>query len=302
MSIQDEQQSRTAGMQIDFKEARKILTQQRRGFLAAGPYPYTHSLSAYLGCGFGQTTCGLYCYAQFLPNWTFHAGGTPWGSAIQVKTNAAELLAQELARMSTQERQRLRIFMSSTTDPYQPAEHSQRATRHCLEIFAAYPDLDLLVIQTRSPLAQRDLSLLTLIPYAYLSVTIETDDQAYLKQLHGGPQLAQRWELVQKASELGIPTQITVSPCLKYSDSATFGQKLLTSGANRIVVDTFIDGDGSRGARTARSPFARIEPSWQSTTPAHLLYRYLIEHAAAYQIETGWSTAGFCGIKPRALR
>ena len=46
--------------------------------------------------------------------------------------------------------------MSSTTDPYQPLETTHRMTRRCLEVFARYPDLELLVIQTRSPLAARD--------------------------------------------------------------------------------------------------------------------------------------------------
>jgi hypothetical protein len=47
------------------KEAASLLTPQRKGFLASDPHPFTHALSGYVGCGFGQTMCGLYCYAQF---------------------------------------------------------------------------------------------------------------------------------------------------------------------------------------------------------------------------------------------
>ena len=169
--------SYTGSMEILLKEAKSILTPQRNGFLAARPYPFTHSLSGYVGCGFGQTTCGLYCYAQFLPNWHFRGFTAEWGHAVQVKTNAAQLLAKALSTMKPQVRQKLRIFMSSTTDPYQPVEREYQITRQCLEVFAGYDDLDLLVVQTRSPLAARDLSLLGKIPYACLSVTIETDDQ-----------------------------------------------------------------------------------------------------------------------------
>jgi DNA repair photolyase len=172
-------------------------------------------------------------------------------------------------------------------------------TQHCLEVFTRYPDLDLLVVQTRSPLAERDLSLLARIPYAWLSVTIETDDQAYLKSLKGGPGLERRWKLVQAASESGIPTQITVSPCLRYSDAAVFGQRLLQSGAQRIIVDTTVDGDGTHGKRTSHSPFALTEPAWSETTQAHQLYAYLKEHADQQGIALGWSNAGFCGIAPR---
>lgn len=281
------------------KEAKGILTPQRNGFLAEGPYPFTHALSAYVGCGFGQTTCGLYCYAQFLPNWSFSGFTAGWGEAVQVKTNAAELLDKTLSRMKPEVRQTLRVFMSSTTDPYQPPENKYQMTRQCLEVFSRYPDLDLLVVQTRSPSAERDIALLRCIPYAWLSMTIETDDQAYLKRLKGGPLLEKRWNLVRVASDSGVPTQITVSPCLPYKDVETFGQRLLASGARRIVVDTVVDGDGSSGGRTARSPFAKAEHNWNETTHAHRLYDYLCEHGAARGVGVGWSNAGFCGIARR---
>jgi DNA repair photolyase len=288
-------------MQVALKEAKSILTPQRNGFLAEGLYPFTHALSAYVGCGFGQTTCGLYCYAQFLPNWSFSGFTAAWGEAVQVKTNAATLLDETLAKMKSEARRKLRIFMSSTTDPYQPLENTHQMTRQCLEVFARYSDLDLLVVQTRSPLAERDLPLLQSLPYAWLSVTIETDDSAYLKRLKGGPQLEKRWNLVRKTSESGIHTQITVSPCLPYTDVEAFGQRLLNSGVQRIVVDTVVDGDGSGGERTARSLFAKTEQNWKETTKAHILYEYLREHASTGKIEIGWSNAGFCGIAPRTI-
>ncbi len=286
-------------MEITRKEAKCILTPQHNGFLAAGPYPFTHALSGYVGCGFGQTTCGLYCYAQFLPNWSFSGFTAAWGQAVQVKLNAAQLLDKTLRSMKPALRQRLCIFMSSTTDPYQPIEREQQVTRQCLEVFARYPDLDLLVVQTRSPLAARDLSLLLQIPYSWLSITIETDAQDYLKSLKGGPSLAKRWELVHTANAAGVHTQITVSPCLRYTGVEDFGQRLLSSGAHRLVIDSVVDGDGSGGERTARSPFAKAEPEWANTSHAHRLYHYVREQAAGTAISLGWSNAGFCGIPPR---
>ncbi len=286
-------------MEITYKEAKSILTPQRSGFLAGGPYPFTHALSGYVGCGFGATTCGLYCYARFLPNWSFSGFTAPWGQAVQVKTNAARLLERELHALKPHVRQNLRIFMSTTTDPYQPIEREQQITRHCLEVFARYDDLDLLVIQTRSPLAERDIPLLQRIPYAWLSVTIETDDQHYLKSLKGGPPLAQRWDLIRIASSMGIQTQITVSPCLPYTSVVAFGQQLLSSGARRLIVDTVVDGDGSHGERTARTPFARDVRDWKETSHAHDLYNYLRQHAPSQNVSPGWSNPGFCGIPPR---
>src|SRR5438034_10863412 len=268
-------------MEITLKDAKSILTPQHNGFLAAGPFPFTHALSGYVGCGFGQTTCGLYCYAQFLPNWSFSGLSAPWGQAVQVKANAAELLDKALSTMKPAARQKLRIFMSSTTDPYQPIERQYQVNRQCLEVFADYDDRDLLVVQTRSPLAVRDFSLLQQIPFAWLSVSIETDDQAYLKRLKGGPLLEKRWELVRAACSSGIPTQITVSPCLPYTGVEEFGQRLLQSGAQRLVVESVMDGDGSGGERTSHSPFATVEPGWENTSHAHGLYHFLQETALA---------------------
>ncbi len=295
----DHDEMSDATMDITLKEAKSILTPQHHGFLAAGPYPFTHALSGYVGCGFGQTTCGLYCYAQFLPNWNFGGFTAAWGKAVQVKTNAAQLLENALHAMKPEVRQRLRIFMSTTTDPYQPLEREHQVTRQCLEVFARYRDLDLLVIQTRSPLAERDVSLMLQIPYACLSITIETNDQAYLKRLKGGPSLAKRWALVRAASTAGVPTQVTVSPCLLYTEVEEFGQQLLHSGACRLIVDSVTDGDGACGERTARSPFAQAEPQWAQTSHAHRLYHYLLEQAEGTGIWVGWSNAGFCGIPPR---
>ena len=288
-------------MEIALKESRSILTPQKAGVLASGPYPFTHALSDYIGCGFGQTTCGMYCYAQFLPSWTFSGFAAPWGQAVQVKENAPQLLEQTLRRMRPAERRKLRIFMSSTTDPYQPLESKYQITRRCLEVFACYPDLDLLQIQTRSPLAERDFDLMAQIPYLWLSITIETDDQDYLKSLKGGPLLEKRWSLIKAASQANLQTQITVSPCLPYTSIEAFGQRLIASGARRLIVDTIVDGDGSGGGRTARSPFGKVA-DWRETEHAHKLYTYLEKKTADTAIEAAWSVPGFCGIQPRTTQ
>ncbi|GCE07566.1 SPL family radical SAM protein [Dictyobacter aurantiacus] len=285
-------------MEIHLREAKSILGPQRGGFLASGTYPYTHTLSCYVGCGFGSTTCGMYCYAQFLPNWSFVGGSATWGSAVHIKANAPQLLDETLAKMRPATRQKLRIFMSSSTDPYQPLENKYQLTRQCLEVFARYPDLDLLLIQTRSPLVERDLALIKQIPYAWLSMTIETNDQSYLKNLRGGPPLEKRWQAVRAASQQDVPTQIAVSPCLPYTSAEQFGQWLIESSARRIIVDTMVDGDGTAGYRTSHSPYAQAVPDWSETRHARQLYDHLRHHPQTRNITIGWSLDGF-SIPPR---
>jgi DNA repair photolyase len=281
-------------MHHDSRAVQSILTPQKTGFLASAPYPYTHTLSPYTGCGFGMTACGKFCYAQFMPNWTNFRGGLAWGELVSAKANAAEVLDASLTRMRPAERAALRIFMASTTDPYQPLEATYRLTRQCLEVFARFDDLDLLVVQTRSPLVLQDLDRLLRLPYVWLSVTIETDDAEIVRRLGGGPAIQKRFEMVRTAAEAGLAVQITVSPCLPYS--AEFAARLAGSGARRIVVDDFMAGDGSAGKRTSGTPFAAAATyDWRDSRPALDLY----QHLAALGVEVGWSAAGFCGIRPR---
>ena len=215
---------------------------------------------------------------------------------MRVKANAAELLDAALGALSPRQRRRLRIFMASTTDPYQPLEARERVTRRCLEVFARYDDLDLLLVQTRGPLAARDFDLLEELPYAWLSATVETDDEQLLRGLRGGPPVGKRLALIEAARRRGIKTQVAVSPCLAHTPD--FARRLLASGAQRFVVDTLVEGDGGRGGRTARSPFAAVYPHWRDRDAATALYELL----RAAEAEVGWSAAGFCGIPPRALQ
>ncbi len=279
-------------MKIRYKQAKSILSPQKSGFLTAGERPYTHSLSWATGCQLGKLYCGAYCYAQMLPNWHFgRREGEAWGEALIIKANAPELLDAQLAR--ARNRRALRIFMSPVTDPYQPIERKLRLTRRCLEVFARYDDLDLLLIQTRAPAVVDDLDRLAAIPYAWLGMTIETDRH----DLPYGPaksHIERRLVAVKRAVECGVSAQIAVSPCLPYSDD--FAERLLATGAQRIVIDTFAIGDGSRGARTANSPFAALaDYDWRDDEPAISLYHQL----SAFHDSVEWSGAGFAGIPGR---
>ncbi len=276
-------------MKIRRIQAKSILTPQKRGFLTTGERPFTHSLSWAAGCGFGKLYCGAYCYAQRLPNWLYARGpNEAWGEALIIKENAPELLAAQLAR--ARNRRSMRVFMSPVTDPYQPIERNLRLTRRCLDVFARYAELDLLLIQTRGMAVLDDLERIAAIPYAWLGMTIETDrgDLAY------GPTQAhieRRFAAVARAVEAGVACQIAVSPCLPYSDA--FAERLLATGAQRIVIDTFSVGDGSRGARTSTSAFAGLaDYDWRDDGLAIHLYRRLEDRHPG----VGWSGTGFAGI------
>ena len=189
----------------------------------------------------------------------------------------------------------MRIFMSAVSDPWQPAERKLRLTRQCLQVFARYDDIDLLLLQTRSPAALDDVAQIAALPFAWLGMTLETDRG----DLDYGPSSAsirQRLAAIQAAVQAGLRVQLAVAPCLPHSPH--FANLLLASGAQRFVVDTFSAGDGSQGARTAGSPLAQASTTTGATSERRAS---CTKRCAQHGAEVGWSAAGFAGIPPRTL-
>src|SRR5262245_4309590 len=180
------------------------------GFLAS----YTHSLNAYQGCAFGKGSCP-YCYVRAMPIQRF--AGAPWGEWVRAKVNAPELLARELdALRRNWSFGALRIFMSTATDPYQGAESRLQLTRRLLEVFASCGDFGLLVVQTRSPLVERDTDLLTQLgPRVAVSLTIETNRDEVRRQITPtSPSIERRLTILARLTGAGIQTQAAISPIL----------------------------------------------------------------------------------------
>ncbi len=228
---------------IEEIQAKSILN-PTGGFLST----YTHSLNAYQGCAFGKNSCP-YCYVQASPVQRF--SGKLWGEWVKAKINAPELLRQELEKV----RRKggfggLRIFMSTATDPYQGAEARLKLTRGVLEVFAMSGDFGLLVVQTRSPLVERDIDLLTTLgSRVWVSLTVETNREEVRRQITpASPSIARRLATLERLTAAGIQTQAAISPMLP-CDAEEFAA-LIALRASRAVVDTLIHGDGADGRRS----------------------------------------------------
>ncbi len=258
------------------------------GFLTG----FTHSLQTYIGCRFG---CA-YCYVQGSHVHRFFNGGLAWGDYAFPRQGVAERLAQELARFESKgQLGSLAIFCSSSTDPYQGAEREWQLTRRCLAVFVESPPA-LLVIQTRSPLIERDFDLLSALgERCWLSMTLETDRDDVRQALTPHcPSIARRVQTLRAARAAGLKVQVAVSPCLLYSAAESFGDLLLDLG-ERVVVDSYLSGDGQGGKRTARTTipaeYVRLGwGAWQAEEAARSLYAWLRERMGE---SAGWSQAGF---------
>ena len=216
---------------------------------------------------------------------------------MKATSNAAEVLCRDLAK--SDDPSSLRVFMSSATDPYQPAESRLRITRAILEVFLERP-IGLLVVQTRSPLVERDYDLLSRMPFVLLSMTVETNDDSVRRALTPTcPSIERRFEAMRQAREQGIRVQAAVSPALPHDHDAFV--ELLCESADRVVVDTFF-GDGSNGRRTGRRPLpARYEEldygDWRDTASAERLHQSLVQRLGAERV--GWSQDGFNDVAAR---
>lgn len=231
----------------------------------------------------------MYCYVAESPIGLY--AGKPWGQWLRAKVNASEALRCDLAAI--RDPAAVRVFMSSATDPYQPAERRLSITRSILEVFREQP-IGLLVVQTRSPIVERDLDLLRDMPFVWLSMTVETDDDDVRRALTPTcPSIGRRVAAMREARAIGVKVQAAVSPTLPHS-TERFAE-LLEGAADRVIVDTFF-GDGANGKRTRHRPLpARFSElgwgDWRDIAAAEQLYELLRERMGPERV--GWSQQGF---------
>jgi len=253
----------------------KTLLNKGTGFLSH----YSHSLNPYAGCAFGCS----YCYVRQLPVALFRK--REWGSWVDIKHHAAELLRKELRKAKA--KGPVTIFMSSSTDPYQPVEAKEQITRSLLEVMVSEPP-DFLLVQTRSPLVTRDIDLLLQLKHRVrVSLTIETDREDIRRAFTPyAPPIAARLRAGQQLAEAGVPVQATLAPVLPSTEQ--FPSKLRL-WADRVCLDDYFMGDGSGGTRTAKLGIHSIYEqlglaSWYSPDAYQIVHERLLQVFPKHQV------------------
>ena len=210
---------------------------------------FAYSLNPYIGCAFGDARGCPYCYVRALPV-AMKGEGAAWGSWVIAKVNLKERLLAELAAMRKAGRlDTATVFMSSATDPYQGLERNSRITRGALEAFIEFP-IRRLLVQTRSPMVERDLDLLKQLgDRVIVSITLETNDDSVRRALTPtSPSVQRRLKTARMMHREGVPVQLAISPMLP-NDPQHFAE-LADDAADRVIVDSFFAGDGSGGRRS----------------------------------------------------
>jgi DNA repair photolyase len=245
--------ARVPSQSLPLLENASILT-PTSGFLKTG---YTHTINAYQGCAFARSLCGTYCYAQH-NRWI--TKGRAWG-LYGAKRNIREAYRHDYDRIKHPRRGEphpLKIYMSSSTDPYLPQEKRLRLTWSILDEMRERP-ADVLVVQSHHTLVDRDIDLLADLSKRcelWISLTVETDmDPVPGFPPHASPP-ARRLETLRRFRARGIRTQATVSPLLPVANPMAFACQL-DKACDRVILDHYLIGDGSpNGWRTKKTIFA----------------------------------------------
>ena len=165
------------------------------------------SLNPYMGC---SHDCA-YCYVPDVA----HVQRERWGRYVIVKRNLPTLLAHELRR-----KERRDVFLSSATDPYQPAEGTHRITQRCLEQLARV-DWPLRVL-SRNPLMRRDAPLFKQFSDVAVGMSVPTlDDHARRLIEPGAPPIEGRLRALRALADEGIPTYANLAPAYPLTGGVT---------------------------------------------------------------------------------
>jgi DNA repair photolyase len=239
---------------VPLVENSSILT-PTSGFLKTG---YTHTINAYQGCTFARSLCGTFCYAQHNP-WI--TKGRAW-SFYGAKRHIGEAYRRDYDQIKQPKRglpKPLKIYMSSSTDPYLPQEKNLRLTWSILDEMRQRPP-DVLVIQSHHTLVERDLDLIAEVAARcelWVSLTVETDMDPVPGLPPHASAPARRLDTLARFRARGILTQATLSPLLPLANPEAFAHRL-SSACDRVIVDHYLIGDGSpNGWRTKRTTFAK---------------------------------------------
>lgn len=184
-----------------------------------------YAINPYVGC---EHAC-VYCYATFMARYSGHV--EPWGTFVDAKQNAPELLERELSKKHP-----VRVMISSVTDCYQPVEHKWRLTRSCIEILLSHGvGVDIL---TKSPLVLRDLDLFTGAAPGLVEVgmTVTTDDDRIRAAFEPrAPAIRSRVEALRRLHEAGVRTYAFVGPILPMNPEALAA--MLAGAVDSVLVD-----------------------------------------------------------------
>jgi len=216
---------------------------------------FDRSLNPYRGCEHG---C-IYCFARPTHTWLGHSAGLDFETQLYAKRDAAALLTKELSRKSYACEP---IAIGVNTDAYQPLERKLQLTRQVLEVLnkARHPAY----LITKSSLIERDIDLLremaedNLVSVCLSITTLNTRLARKLEPRATSP--LRRLQTLEKLSNAGIPTRVSVSPVIP--------------ALNEEELDAIVAAAATAGVSAAYAIILRLPHELQTLFPEWLQEHY----------------------------
>jgi len=213
--------------------------------------PFDWSINPYRGCAHGCS----FCYARGFQSFLGKEPNDEFQNHIFLKTNAADALERQLARIAKSYGARPEatgplvgsVAIGTATDPYQPIEGKAGITRSILAVLAKYrvPTS----VTTRSPLILRDVDLLERMDVTSINISVSTLDPDVTRKLEPAtPNPAKRLETVEALAARGLPAGVFIAPILPFLTDDEASLDALFASAKR------------RGAAFAMTSLLRLSP------------------------------------------
>jgi DNA repair photolyase len=218
------------------KVFQEVTTKQTMNRVKEPRMPFDWSINPYRGCAHGCS----FCYARSTHSFLGMKADDSFQNHILLKSNAAEALEAQLARLARKFQGDVRqlseyvgqVALGTATDPYQPVEVKAMITRECLKVLRKYRIRT--SITTRSPLILRDLDLLRGMRITSVNISVNTLDSELCRSLEPAtPMPLKRLETVQVLVENGVPAGIFLAPILPYLTDSSDELERLIAAAKR---------------------------------------------------------------------
>lgn len=162
-----------------------------------------YTLNCYVGC---QHACN-YCYAKYMSFYTGH--NEPWGTYIDVKINAPQILEKDVIK-----KHKGKVMMSSICDGWQQIESKYKLSRQCLEILLKNGFS--VNVLTKNKLILRDFDILKNYKNQLdLGLTITTFDHKLQSTLEPFSSTSlERLNVIKEANKAGIKVGVFLGPLI----------------------------------------------------------------------------------------
>ncbi|HEX5638898.1 MAG TPA: PA0069 family radical SAM protein [Burkholderiaceae bacterium] len=234
---------------VTLETARSIITRNESPDIG-----FDRSINPYRGCEHG---C-IYCYARPTHSYLNLSPGLDFETRLVAKSNAAELLARELAAPGYSPEL---IMVGVNTDAYQPIERELKLTRGILEVLSAARHPFGLV--TKSALVERDIDLIAgmaALNLASVSISITSLDARLSRILEpraASPQ--RRLRTVRTLAQAGVPVRVNLAPVIPF--------------INEQEIEAIVDAAAEAGAKNAHYTVVRlpleVSPLFEEWLQAH---------------------------------